>query len=123
MKPTRERIERLCKTLAPFRILETNIYPTYSRRKVELPPQDRNTRLFDFLLETAHPRLAFVHGKSAVAHLSAMVQQHLQLGDFTRVTYRGVPIDVIAGHHLAYQWSYEKVEVLAQRLRRRLEAS
>ena len=115
-KPTRSRIERLCAALAPFRILETNIYSSHSSREADLPRDRRNTQIFDFLLEAIQPRLGFVHGKSAVAHLSALLRKDLILGEFTHVAYQGVSFDVVAGYHLSYQWSYDKVEQLAQRL-------
>lgn len=119
-KPTRERIERLSVALAPFRILETNIYSSHSRREADLPRDSRRTEVFDFLLYTIHPKLAFVHGKSAVSHLSALVGRDLRLGEFTPVKYRGVDFEVIAGHHLSYRWSYAKVEELAKLLHTRL---
>jgi hypothetical protein len=114
--PTRARIERLFAAVAPIRCLETNVYPTPSAREVHLAKSDHDSRVFDYLLECLRPSVLFVHGNTAVKHVSRLVGEELPLGEFVRVSYRGESFDVIAGYHLSYQWSYAKVEKLGREL-------
>ncbi len=114
--PTRKRIEILFESLAPLRCLETNVFPHPSPRESALPISQRDTRIFEFLLETIRPRIVFAHGKSAVKHLAKLTQTDLFHGRFTTVTYRDSTVDIIVGHHLSYQWSFASVEQLGKQL-------
>jgi hypothetical protein len=119
--PTRSRIERLGRALRPTQLLETNIFPHHSPREHDLPHHLKRTDVFDFLLATLKPRILFVHGRSAVAHIKHLTGTELERGRFVSVRYQDVPVEVISGHHLSYQWSFAKVEALAGELRRKLE--
>lgn len=121
--PTRKRIEILFKALSPIRCLETNIFTMPTPRATDLAASDRDTGVFDFLLETVRPRVVFVHGKPAVKHLCKLTQTCLPYGEFTTVKFRGVKFDVIAGHHLSWHWSYAQVEALGKSLADRYGAS
>ena len=114
--PTRERTERLFSVLAPIRCLETNIYPTPSPRESDLARADRDSRVFDYLLECIRPSVVFVHGRTAVQHLSRLANSELPLGKFVTLQYMGVRFDALAHSHLSYQCSYRKVEELGRRL-------
>ena len=128
--PTRKRIEILFSDLKPVRCLETNIFPYPSKRESSLAPTHRDTRVFDFLLEAARPRVVFVHGKSAIEHLAKLtgsqltplVKSELPRGQFLSVECRGVTFDVIAGDHLVYQWSDAQVHALANAIKHRLRS-
>jgi hypothetical protein len=121
--PTRERIERLFKAARPTRVLETNIFHRASKREAALPRTHQTTTVFDFLLKTLHPRVMFVHGGSAIKHLERLTNCSLPLSEFTTVQYQGYKFDVIAGHHLAYQWSYLAVNQLGYALKERCATS
>lgn len=117
--PTRERIERLFRAVAPIRCLETNVYATPSLRESDLAESGRDPRVFNFLLTRLRPEVVFVHGKTAIMHLSRLVNADFPLGAFVPVSYRDVSFDVIAGYHLSYQWSYAKVGELGRMLAER----
>jgi hypothetical protein len=119
LMPTRARIERLYQAASPVRILETNVFHVPSKREVDLTDADRTTVVFDFLLKSLRPTIVFVHGRSAVEHLEALMHASFERGKFTRARYLGVEIDVVAGHHLSFQWSYEAVDNLGRQLRER----
>jgi hypothetical protein len=119
LRPTRARIERLFDAVAPVRALETNIFQQYSPRESDLANEHRTTEVFDFLLERLAPRIVFVHGRSAIAHLVRLTGAQIARGAFTSVWYRGIAFDVYAGHHLAYQWSFAAVDQLGRTLRAR----
>ena len=114
--PTRARIERLFAAIAPIRCLETNVYPIPSPREVNLAKSDRDSRVFDYLLESLRPAVLFVHGNTAVKYMARLLDEDLPLGEFVQVSHRGRSFDVIAGYHLSYQWSYAKVESLGREL-------
>ena len=116
LKPTRARIERICESAGRDRVLETNVFHVPSARERQLPKADRRTGVFDFLLETLRPRVMFVHGRSAVAVCEERFGKPLSRKEFVRVSYAGATFDALAGHHLAYQWSYDRVEQLGRRL-------
>lgn len=121
--PTRARIERLVKAIAPARVLETNIIHHYSARESDLPKElRRSTEVFDYLIATLKPKVLLVHGRSAVRHLQRLTSTDFVRGEFASVRYRNVAFDVLAHHHLSYQWSFAKVDELGRTLRRRLEA-
>ncbi len=117
--PTRKRIERLLKAAHPARVLETNVFHRSSKRESALPREHQTTGVFDFLLKTLHPRVMFVYGDSAVKHLAKLTNCSLQLSKFTPVQYQGHKFDIIAGNHLAYQWSYDAVDQLGYALKER----
>lgn len=117
--PTRLRIERLVKAIAPARVLETNIFHQYSKREKYLRNDQRTTDVFDFLIETLKPKLVLVHGKSAIRHIERLVSAQLIRGEFTTVQYKQTKFDIIAHHHLAYQWSYDKIDEVGNALRER----
>lgn len=122
--PTRHRIERLVKAIAPVRCLETNIFTHLSL--TEKGVLDRDTRVFDFLLKMVRPGVMFVHGKSGVEHLRKLTNSTIPfqklnklncpLDQYDKVKFDGFTFDVIAGPHLAYGWSYDRVEALGKSL-------
>ena len=115
-RPTRARIERLLKSLAPTRALETNVFHHGSRREADLADEHKQTDVFDFLLEHLAPHVVFIYGRSAVNHLQRLTGARMEHGIFTPVRYQGLAFDVYAGHHLSYQWSYSKVDQLGREL-------
>jgi hypothetical protein len=119
LRPTRARIERLLRALTPVRALETNIFQHHSPREADLAVEHRTTEVFDFLLERLAPRVVFVYGRSAVAHLQRLTGARIAQGAFASVRYRGVAFEVLAGHHLAYQWSYAAIDQLGRVLQAR----
>lgn len=66
---TRRAIELIVEAASPVKILETNIYPTPSKRAKDLKKQQLCTGTFDFLLKTVKPVLIITHGKDAARHL------------------------------------------------------
>ncbi len=123
LRPTRERIERLCNAMSPTRALEANVFHLPSDREADLTEDRRSTVVFDYLLRALQPRVMFVHGRSAIEHLERLTHNTFKRGEFTPAQYLGLRFDVIAGHHLSYQWSYAAVEQLGLRLRERCARS
>lgn len=121
-KPTRKNIERIISAAAPVRCLDTNVFCRFSPDEASLPPADRDTRVFDYLLQVLTPKVLFVHGESGIKHIEWLAgNRSLPAGEFTRVSLLGIPVDVITGQHLSYpraRWS-SCAERLGRALRER----
>lgn len=121
---TRPRIELLLNELHPIRCLELNIYssPTPDERSLTLKQKD--SRVFEYMLEAVRPRLLFAFGMKPARALAAF----LGVEPFTRgvpsqCSFRSETITVLAETHLSRGWSYQRVKELAQTLRSRMDAS
>ena len=57
-----------------------------------------------------------VHGRSAVAVCEERFGIPLSRAEFVHVRYVGTTFDALAGHHLAYQWSYERGKQLGRQV-------
>jgi hypothetical protein len=64
LKPTRDRIEILCRELLPIRVLELNLYHDQSKSEASLQRDKRDTELFEYLLDACRPSVLIVHGRS-----------------------------------------------------------
>jgi hypothetical protein len=90
-----------------------------SHREADLPVERRTTEVFDFLVKSLQPRVVFVHGRSAAMYLQDLAGTLIGRGAFAAVHHQGITFDVLAGHHLSYQWSYAAVEQLGRDLHAR----
>ncbi|MBL7224349.1 MAG: hypothetical protein ISS72_10885 [Candidatus Brocadiae bacterium] len=125
-KPTRIRIERIISAAAPVRCLDTNAFFRYSPNEASLRPEDRDTRVFDYLLEVLTPKVVFAHGASAIEYFERLAGSALPYDQFTSVSVRGMRIDVITGQHLGRArrgWTYERFEELGRALRQRCQGT
>jgi hypothetical protein len=120
---TRVRMEQLIRAVAPARVLETNVFHEFAPRESQLDKQQKSTVVFDFLIATLKPKLVFIHGRSAIRRLRRLTRSEFTLGEFVRVQYQDTKLDVLAEHHLSYQWSTERIEQLGKKLRDRLDMS
>ena len=103
LKPTRDRLEVLCRSLAPLRCLELNLYHRYSRNEASLAMEHRDTKLFDFMLQVAMPRVLIVHGNKPISHLERLLDTAIQKDGFTSASYHGIGLEVFAAQrHFAY---------------------
>lgn len=69
---SRSRIDIFTNGLASKRkVLETNIYSISTPSEKDLQPKDRQSSIFEFLVEQIKPQLLFVHGETARSFLDA----------------------------------------------------
>ena len=114
---TRDRIELLCDALAPLRCLELNLYHHYSKSEAKLEQEHRNTKLFDFMLQSVRPRLLVVHGNSPIRHLERVLEVAIEKEKFNaaRIPGTSIRLEVFAAkRHFAYV-SREYVTTLGER--------
>jgi hypothetical protein len=98
---SRAVIEHILGELEMTRCLETNIYAAATEEFRELPADLRDTKVFDFLLETIRPDVIIVHGISAVEHIESKAPQ---------ATVLKVP-------HLSRRWSNEEARALGRKIK------
>lgn len=124
-KPTRKRTEYIVDILAPeIRTLELNLYPYSSPREAQLPAELRDTRVFEYTLTLAQPKLLFVHGGKPTEELASILECELPLGQYTNVTHNGHTFEVFVGHHLSTgKWTDERVRELAREFKTRVLAT
>lgn len=115
LKPTRKRIEIFFEAISPLRVLETNIFASPSTRESELNPKLRNTDLFDYLIQTIKPKLILANGASAISHLSKQYSMPLPKGEFLNIPNRNM--DIRVENHFSYQWSYQAIKELAEKVK------
>jgi hypothetical protein len=114
---TREYIEILFKAFQEVKCLETNLFPSSSKRLAELPSQHRTPQVFNFLLQTIKPRMLFVHGREARNHMEHLGGRSLALNELTKIRLAGGSVYVYARHHLSFQLSKAACRALGERLR------
>ena len=117
--PTRKRIEIFFENTRPLKILETNIFPFPSNRESDLNSIYRDTRLFDYLVETIQPKLILGHGLSTIKHLSKIFGITLHKGVFTETFMNKRKIEIRVENHFSYQWSENAIKSLANDVRNR----
>ncbi|WP_278362221.1 hypothetical protein [Stutzerimonas kunmingensis] len=66
---TRRIIELIVAGAAPFKCLETNIYSLPTESAKQLAAADRDSAVFEFLLERVNPQLIVAHGRDAQDYL------------------------------------------------------
>ncbi len=103
LKPTRDRIEVLARSLAPLQLLELNLYHHFSPSLKDLAREHRDTALFDYLMKIAKPHVLLVHGNKPSTHLEDLLGVVLPKGKFTSAIYQGETLEVYRSErHFAY---------------------
>jgi hypothetical protein len=101
--------------------VETNLFSAPSARLAALPRALRSTALFDYLLAVLRPRLLYVHGADAVAHLATRAGQPISLGKPISLRIGEWAGDLYATRHLSFQWRDSGVVEFAGTLRSKLQ--
>jgi hypothetical protein len=98
---SRAVIEHVLGETGSTQCLETNIYAAATEEFRELPADLRDTKVFDFLLETIRPDLIVVHGIPAVEHIKSKAPQ----------------ATVLPVAHLSRYWSNEEARTLGRKIK------
>lgn len=96
---TRRVIDWILEEASPVRCLETNIYAAPTEQAVDLPPEQRITTPFDYLLEKLQPRLIVVHGEEAASH----IQSKNYTGQIIKVSHLSRGWSQVAARELGLQ--------------------
>ena len=117
--PTRKRIEIFFEHVVPVKALETNIFASYAAKEAGLSTVGKDTRLFDYLVETIRPKLLIGHGKSVREYFDRVVGKSLVHGAYEHVQWRCIPLEVRVEHHLSYHWSDQRVAEFGEEVKSR----
>jgi len=114
--PTRNALERIVAAAAPVNCLETNIFSTPSPRAKDLREGDRQTRVFEFLLEAIRSFVMHVHGEKAREYLRKAYGVQLTVGQIGTMRTAWGAVLVWPTNHLAYrnQWSNERPKEMGE---------
>lgn len=89
----RPNIEQFVRGASPVRCLETNIYAVPTKKAQDLRPQDKDPRIFLYLLTTIRPKGIFVHSNEPIDFFEAEVKRRDFIGAAPQpVEVRGIPM-------------------------------
>lgn len=114
---TRQRIEWIVSAASPVSCLETNLYAKATPEAKDLGKKDRDSSIFEFLLQQIKPKVVFLHGKDARKHISEMAGQEIDQGVVTDAEVFGSHIKVLAMPHLSRGWSKQKSSDVGRQLK------
>jgi hypothetical protein len=101
---TRQRMNRAISSIRPIHCLETNLFPTATKRFADLPVTLRSTAVFDFLVEAIRPAGLLVHGAAAVRYIQPRCSGSLSKTIIQDADFGFGPVPVLGGDHLTTSW-------------------
>lgn len=107
---TRQRIEWLVETINPIKTLETNLFVRPTATAKELYPQDKEIKVFEYLIQTIKPKILFTHGKEVKDRLEGLYKIIHINEEVYEVELFGKKTKVISMNHLSRGWSKTKTE-------------
>jgi hypothetical protein len=119
--PTRRMLGRIMQEAAPVRCLDTNVFSTPTPAERDLPPELRQTGVFDLVLDAVRPAAILAHGKEAAEHLRQLLGATLPADRFEPVPAPWGAVRVRAVRHLSRGWSYAEADALGRALREAAE--
>ncbi len=120
--PTRRMLTRIIAAAAPVRCLDTNVFSTPTPAERDLPPELRQTGVFDLVLHSVRPAAILAHGREAAEHLRRLFGvERLPAERFEPTPAPWGAVRVRAVRHLSRGWSYAGAEALGRSLREAAE--
>lgn len=116
VSPTRLRLEALAAAAAPIGVLETNLYAKPAAAAKGLQPEDRDTRVFEYLLSAIRPRVLVLHGKDVRLAVNSLCSAKLS-PEFAQVTVLGRAVLAAAVPHFSRGWKLEKAAAIGRQVR------
>ena len=118
---TRQRIEWITTALSPIKTLETNLFVKATTTARELTKEDRDSSIFEFLVDVIKPEIIFLHGSVVLKHFKKLYKIDIEKDKIKSVEIRGVKTKVSATMHLAIGWSKQKSIELGEKLKFEIE--
>lgn len=113
---TRQRIEWLSKSL-PYQCLETNLYSKSTRKANDLKPEDKDTTLFQFLIDEIKPKVLVIHGVQVKKDFEKLFNLSLKQDDFLTCTIYGNSVLIVSKRHFSRGWSKSAVDGFADEIK------
>ncbi len=105
---TRQRIEWIVESIKPFKTLETNLFVKATPTANELMSEDRESSVFEFLLETIKPKIIFIHGNEVIEYFEKLYNLKITKDKVTNYEILGTKMNILAMNHLSRGWSKQK---------------
>jgi len=117
-KRTRNITNALFDLLGHERVVETNVYSVPSPPNAPVPPDVKDTSVFEFVFDSVRPPLVLAHGAEAVSFLAPFGQIGWQ-----QCTWCGHSFLLYAAESHMRQWSNEKRDEIMRSLAERVRTS
>ena len=108
LSPTRQRIEWITESIKPIKVLETNLFVKPTTKANELTSKDKDSSVFEYLLETIKPKIIFIHGNEVIQHFEKLYNIKITKNEIINFNILGTKTKVLAMKHLAIGWSKQK---------------
>jgi hypothetical protein len=114
---TRQRIEWIIESIKPIKTLETNLFVKATPTADELKNEDRESSVFEYLLETIKPKILFIHGNEVIEYFEKLYGIKIVKGKIEDFEILGTKTNILAMNHLSRGWSKQKSIELGELLK------
>ncbi|WP_051254381.1 hypothetical protein [Arenibacter latericius] len=118
---TRQRIEWIIESTKPLKILETNLFVKATPTADELKSEDRESSVFEYLLETIKPKILFIHGNEVIEYFENLYDIKITKDKIENFNILGLETNILAMNHLSRGWSKQKSIELGELLRSKIK--
>ncbi|MGK0236192.1 MAG: hypothetical protein ACI9EK_002740 [Psychroserpens sp.] len=105
---TRQRIEWITESIKPIKTLETNLFVKATPTANELTNEDRESSVFEYLLETIKPKIIFIHGNEVIEYFEKLYGIKIKKNKIKNFEIFGIKTNILAMNHLSRGWSKQK---------------
>ncbi len=105
VSPTRRNIGLIVNSISPISCLETNIYLKATPTKRGLSYDEKDTSVFEFLLEEIKPKVIFSYSIRAREHLESLSKTTIRKDETTEVSIFKTKTKILSMSHLPIGWS------------------
>ena len=117
---TRQRIEWITEASKPIKTLETNLFVKATPTADELKSQDRESSVFEYLLETIKPKILFIHGNEVIEYFEKLYGIKITKGKIENFKILKTSTNILAMNHLSRGWSKQKSVELGELLKSKI---
>ena len=117
LSSTRQRIEWIIESIKPIKTLETNLFVKATPTADELKSEDRESSVFEYILETIKPKILFIHGNEVIEYFEKLYGIKIEKGKIENFAILGTKTNILAMNHLSRGWSKQKSIELGEKLK------
>ena len=114
---TRQRIEWIIQSIKPIKTLETNLFVKATPTADELKSEDRESSVFEYLLEIIKPKILFIHGNEVIEYFEKLYGIKIVKDKIDKFEILVTKTNILAMNHLSRGWSKQKSLELGELLK------
>lgn len=119
---TRLRLEWITSKLSPMQTIETNIYNIPTANIKELTDKEKNSEIFEILIEELNPKIIILHAKDSLKIFNKIYDKNIKQGKFENIQIKeGIQIKVKAVNHFSRGWSKDSIYELTDEINAQLQ--